>query len=225
MSRIAAWAACSLLVACAVSACGGASSNGVASKSANGIVTAAIDAIDGANSAHISGSLVSDGDPVSLNLDLVSGKGGRGEMSQGGLSFRIEVVGGEVYINGSEAFWNHFGGQGAEQLLNGKWLKAPASGQFASLAQLSNLHLLLGTLLTTHGALVKAGTSTVDGQSAVAVRDTAKDATLYVATTGPPYPLEIDKIGSQAGRIRLSGFNESVSLTAPRDAIDISKLR
>ena len=73
--------------------------------------------------------------------------------------------------------------------------------------------------------MVKAGTSTVDGQSAVAVRDTAKDATLYVATTGPPYPLEIDKIGSQAGRIRLSGFNESVSLTAPRDAIDISKLR
>ena len=225
MSRIAAWAASSVLLACVLAACGGASPNGVASKSPNGIVTAAIRAIDQATSAHLSGSLVSNGTPVSLDLDLVSGKGGRGEMSQGGLSFQIAVVGGEVYINGSEAFWDHFGGPAAEQQLNGKWLKAPASGSFASLAQLNNLHRLLGTLLSTHGALVKGGTTTIDGQSAVAVRDQTKDAILYVATTGPPYPLEIDKIGSQAGRISLSRFNESVSLTPPANALDISKLK
>jgi hypothetical protein len=122
MSRFAAWAVPSLLLACAISACGSTSGNGVASKSANGIVSAALGAIDGAKSAHISGTVLSAGTPVSLNLDLVSGQGGRGQMSQGGLGFRIEVVDNEVYINGSPTFWHHFGGAAAEQLFQGKWL-------------------------------------------------------------------------------------------------------
>jgi hypothetical protein len=227
--RLAAWTVCSLLLTCALSACGGGSSsaadNGVAAKSANEIVTAALAAIDGAKSAHIAGSVVSGGSPISLNLDLVSGKGGRGQMSQGGLGFQIEVVNHEVYINGSSTFWRHFGGAAAVTLLNGKWLKAPATGQFASLAQLSNLHQLVHTLLKTHGVLAKSGKSKVDGQSAVGVRDTNKDATLYVATTGKAYPLEVLKTGSQSGRLTLSRFNESVTLTPPSNAIDISQFK
>jgi hypothetical protein len=224
--RRAACVVASALLTCAISACGGSSSgNDVASKSANGIVSAAASAINGAQSAHISGSLVSSGTPISVNLDLVSGKGGRGDMSQGGLGFQIVVTGNEVYINGSQAFWRHFGGATAAQLFHGKWLKAPASGQFASLAKLSNLHVLLGKLLMTHGTLVKSGTSTVGGQSVVGVHDTSKNATLYVATTGQPYPLEIVKTGAQAGRITLNHFNEAVTLTPPANAIDISSLK
>jgi hypothetical protein len=221
--RIAACAACSLLVACAISACGGSSGNGVASKSPNAIVSAALGAIDSAKSAHISGNVVSGTSPITLNLHLVSGKGGRGQMSEGGLSFKIEVIGNEVYINGSPSFWKHFGGVAAAQVFQGKWLKAPASGQFASLAQLSNLHALLGTVLSTHGSLTKTGTTTVNGESAVGVRDTTQGGTLYVATTGKPYPLEILKSGGQGGRIVLNSFDQAVSLTAPANAIDISK--
>jgi hypothetical protein len=221
--RIAAWAACSLLIACAMSACGGASGNGVASKAPDAIVSAALGAIDGAKSAHISGKVVSGTEPISLNLHLVSGTGGRGQMSEGGLSFKIEVIHSEVYINGSPAFWKHFGGAAAAQVFQGKWLKAPATGQFASLAQLSNLHALLGTVLSTHGSLTKTGATTVNGQSAVGVKDTTQGGTLYVATTGKPYPLEILKSGGEGGRIVLNSFNQPVSLTPPANAIDISK--
>jgi hypothetical protein len=225
--RIAAWAASSLLFACAISACGGGSSsgNGVASKSPNEIVTAALAAINGAKSAHISGSVVSANSPITLNLALVSGQGGRGRMSEGGLGFSIEVVNHEVYINGSPAFWRHFGGATAAQVFQGKWLKAPASGQFASLAQLSDLHALLRTVLSTHGSLTKTGTTKINGQSAVGVRDTTNGGTLYVATTGQPYPLEILKGGTQGGRIVLGHFNDPVSLTPPANAIDISKFK
>lgn len=223
--RTAAWAACSLLLACALSACGGSSGNGVASKSPNEIVTAALGAIDAAKSAHISGSVVSANSPITLNLALVSGKGGRGAMSEGGLGFQIIVINKEVYINGSPAFWRHFGGATAAQVFKGKWLKAPARGQFGSLAQLSDLHALLGTVLSTHGALTKTGTTTINGQSAVGIRDTTNGGTLYVATTGQPYPIEILKGGTQGGRIVLNGFNDPVSLTAPADAIDISKFK
>jgi hypothetical protein len=221
--RVAAWGVSSLLFACALSACGGASSNGVASKSPSGIVSAALNAIDAASSAHISGTVVSGSSPISLNLSLVSGVGGTGDMSENGLSFKIVVIRNEVYINGSPGFWKHFGGATAAQVFKGKWLKAPASGQFASLAQLSNLHALLGTVLSTHGALTKTGTSTVQGESAVGVRDVTQGGTLYVASTGKPYPLEILKSGSQGGRIVLDDFDKSVSLTPPSGAIDISK--
>jgi hypothetical protein len=222
-SRIAAGVACFVFVACAVSACGGSSGNGVASKAPNAIVSSALNAIDGAKSAHISGKVVSGSSPITLNLNLVSGKGGSGQMSENGLSFKIVVLKHEVYINGSPGFWKHFGGTTAAQVFQGKWLKAPASGQFASLAQLSNLHALLSTVLSTHGSLVKTGTSTINGESAVGVRDTTQGGTLYVATTGKPYPLEILKSGAQGGRIVLNDFNQSVSLAAPANAIDITK--
>jgi hypothetical protein len=225
--RIAAWAACALLVACAISACGGGSSsgNGVAAKAPNAIVSAALSAIDTAQSAHIAGRVVSGTSPITLNLTLVSGKGGRGRMSEDGLGFQIDVIGHEVYINGSPAFWRHFGSAAAAKVFQGKWLKAPASGEFASLAQLSNLHALLSTVLSTHGSLIKTGTSTVAGQSAIGVRDKTNGGTLYVATTGKPYPLEILKSGGQGGRITLGDFDQPVTLTAPANAIDISKFK
>ena len=223
--RNAAGVACSLLVALAVSACGGSSGNGVASKAPSAIVTSALAAIDNAKSAHISGRVVSASLPITLNLDLVSGKGGTGSMSEGGLGFKIRVLNNEVYINGSPAFWTHFGGSAAAVVFQGKWLKAPATGRFAALAQLTDLHALLGSVLSTHGALTKIGTATVDGQSAVGVRDATNGGTLYVATTGQSYPLEIRKAGAGGGHITLGKFNEPVTLTAPANAIDISRFK
>jgi hypothetical protein len=226
MRRCAAWAASSLVLACAVAACGGgSSSNGVASKAPDQVVASALSAIDSAKSAHISGHVVSNSSRITLNLNLVSGKGGSGSMSEGGLGFKIIVVGNEVYINGSPAFWQHFGGAAAAQVFQGKWLKAPASGQFSSLAHLTDLHALLGTVLSTHGALQKIGTSTINGESAVGVRDKTNQGTLYVATSGAAYPLEISKPGAQGGRITFGKFNEPVTLAPPAQAIDISKFK
>jgi hypothetical protein len=218
-----------LFAAGAISACGGSSSpsgNGVASKSPDAIVSTATSAIDGVSSVHVSGSVVSGGTPISLDLSLVSGKGARGSMSENGLGFQLIGVGQYVYINGSPAFWSHFGGAAAAQLFQGKWLKAPATtGNFASLSSLTNLHQLLSGLLSSHGTLSKGATTTVNGQKVVPVKDTTKGGTLYVATTGKPYPVEILKTGAAGGHITFDRFNQSVSLTAPAHSIDISQLK
>jgi hypothetical protein len=225
-SRIATFAVCALVVVSALSACGGSSDNGVASKSPVAIVRAAGAAMDGVKSVHVSGSIVSGGSPITLDLDLVSGKGGRGNMSEGGLSFQLVANGKVVYINGSPAFWRHFGGAAVVALFKGKWLKAPAStGAFASLASLTNLHQLFSKQLSSHGKLTKGATTTVNGQKVVAVNDATKKGTLYVATTGKPYPVEILVTGAQAGHIVFDRFNESVSLTAPANSIDVSQLQ
>lgn len=173
---------------------------------------------------HVSGAVTSAGTPVTLNLNLVSGKGARGQMSEGGLGFQIVALNGTAYINGSDAFWRHFGGNTAAQLFKGKWLKAPETGQFASLAQLTNLQALVGQALSRHGTLSKGQTTTVNGQKVIAVNDTSQGGTLYVATTGNPYPVKISKSGSSGGQLSFDSFNQTVSLTAPANAIDISKL-
>jgi hypothetical protein len=213
------------LLALAMAGCGGSSDNGVASKSPDEIVNASSNAVNGVKSVHVSGTVTSQGQPITLDLGLVAGKGGGGQMSQNGLSFKIIDLGGEVYLNGSDAFWRHVGGNAAAQLFHGKWLRAPATGQFASLASLTDLHTLFSKLLSNHGTLAKGATSTIAGQKVVAVNDTTKGGTLYVATTGKPYPIEISKAGSNGGRILFDRYNASVSLTAPANSIDVSKLR
>jgi hypothetical protein len=211
-----------------VAACGGggaAPDNGVAAKSPDAIVSAATNAISGVKSVHVSGSLVSKGTPVSLDLNLVAGQGGAGRMSEGGLSFQLVALNQVVYVKGSDAFYQRFAGSAGAQLFHGKWLKTPATGQFGSLASLTNLQALFSALLSSHGTLATGGTSTVAGQKVVAVNDTTHHGTLYVAATGKPYPIEIVKLGADGGHILFDRYDESVSLSAPPNSIDVTKLK
>jgi hypothetical protein len=210
----------------AIAGCGAASSNGVAAKSPDAIVAAAKNAISGVKSVHVSGSVVASGVPVTLDLNLAAGEGGSGRMSQNGRSFQVVVVKRVVYVKGSDAFWRHFGGQAAVQLLHGKWFRGPATGEFAALAAfVTEPKNLFKELSSGHVALAKGGTSTVDGQKVIAVKDTSKGGTLYVATTGKPYPIKIAKTGSQnSGQVTFDRYNEPVSLTPPANSIDLSKL-
>jgi hypothetical protein len=211
-----------------VAGCGGSSSsgNGLESKSPSQILEAAKAAASKAASVHIDGTISSNGKPISLNMELLAGKGGKGTISQEGFTIKLIQVHGAVYINGSAAFYTHVGGAAAAQLLQGKWLKAPAnSGELASLAELTNLSRLIDTALANHGKLAKGATATIEGQKAIALKDTTKGGTLYVATTGTPYPLEIAKSGGESGKVLLDRWNQPVSLSAPAGAIDISKLQ
>jgi hypothetical protein len=225
---LSACAALLVLVAVSLGGCGssgGSSGNGIASKTPTEILSAATAAADSASSVHVTGSIVSAGSPITLDLELVSGKGGRGQISEGGLSFNLIQVDGTAYISGSPAFYSHFGGPAAAQLLEGKWLKAPASsGNFSTLGSLTDLNQLLNTALSDHGALAKGPVTTIDGQQVLSVTDASHGGTLYVATTGKPYPIEISKPGKTGGKISFSNWNAPVTLTAPKDAIDLSQL-
>lgn len=228
-------AALAALVALALAACGssgssggsggGGSPNGVAAKNANQIVAAATAAIDAVNTVRVTGSVKSGSRTIHLDLHLVSGKGATGSMAENGLSFKLISVGGEAYINGTPRFWHQFGGASAAQLLQGHWLRAPATtGDFASFSSLTNLHRLLTALLAHHGALSKGATSTLRGTPVIAVHDSARGGTLFVATTGKPYPLQISNQGASGGQLSFSEFNRSVTLTPPTNSIDITKL-
>jgi hypothetical protein len=216
------------IVAAAIDGCGGGSSsgNGIADKSPTEILAATKKVSDAAKSVHVSGSLVSSATPISIDVDLIAGKGGHGKLSQSGLAFELIEVANTVYIKGSSSFYKHIGGSAAARLLQGKWLKVPASSSgFASIGQLTNLRQLVDQTLADHGTLSKSGTTTIAGQKVVGVTDKGKGGTLYIAATGKPYPVQISRSGSGTGTITFDRWNEPVTLAAPTNAIDIAQLQ
>ena len=72
---------------------------------------------------------------------------------------------------------------------------------------------------------MKGASTTLIGQKVLAVKDTSAGGTLYVATTGPPYPVDVSKGGTGGGRIVFDGWNQPVSITAPASAIDVTQLQ
>lgn len=217
--------ALALVTAGSFTGCGGSGGNGVGDKSPSEIITAAKVAADAARSVHVSGSIFRGPSQITLDMNLLAGAGGSGKLSEAGVPFELIQTGATVYIKGSPAFYRRLGGEAAAQLLQGKWLKAPtSSSQFASIASFTDLRQLLEKTLSSPGALAKGATATLDGQKVIGVKDTSSGGTLYVATTGPPYPIEISKGGSDGGTIAFDRWNEPVSLAPPADAIDISQL-
>jgi hypothetical protein len=219
-----------VLTAASLVGCGGhgasAKPNGEASKPAARVFADARAAATSASAAHVSGNLVAGGTPITLDLDMARGQGAKGSMSTSGLQFDVIRIGGTAYIRGSDAFYKHFAGAAIAQLIHGKWLKASvAEGRFRSFAPLTNLGLLFARIGSGHGKLVNDGRTTYDGQQVVTVRDASDDSKLYVAATGTPYPVAIvGRKPGQSGTIRFGKWNEPVSLTAPKGAIDISRI-
>jgi hypothetical protein len=203
---------------------GGATSNGEAKKPAEQVVTDAQKAALDASAVHVSGSVVSSGQPLTLDLQLTKGKGGKGTITEGKLSFELVRVGSKAYIRGSDAFLRQVAGTAAAQLLHGRWLEGPATtGELASLAPLTDLEKLFAAALGSHGKLKNEGQTTYKGQKAVAIEDTTQGGTLYVAATGTPYPIAIEG-GHHKGAISFTDWNKSVAISAPKGAVDLSKL-
>jgi hypothetical protein len=212
-------AAVALLAGCGSS--GGAKSNGEAAKTGDQIIADAQAAALDATSVHVFGSA---GTALVVNLHLVSGKGGEGRMTANGLTFDIIRIGGFAYFKGDAAFWRQFGGAAAATLFKGRWLKEPAtSGRLASLTPLTDISKLFTAILSTHGTLAVGKETTIDGQPAIAIVDKTKGGTLYVATTGKPYPVALRKSGS--GAITFDEWDKPVTLDVPKGAVDISQLK
>ena len=213
-----------LAVAVLAAGCGGGGKgNGEAEKPPNEVVTDAQNAATAAKAVHVAGAIVDNGVPLTLDLWLVKGTGGKGSMAQQSLRFEIMRVGDKTYIKGSEAFLRRFAGAAGAALLRGKWLEGSATkGQLAALAPLTDIAKLFDSALASHGTLRNRGETEYRDQKVVAIKDITRGGTLYVAAEGTPYPVAIVG-GQERGEIRFDHWNETVSIEAPKDAVDLSK--
>ena len=214
----------------ALGACGGGSGsgNGVAAKSPNAIVNAAIGAISSAKSIHIAGTVTQTGTPMTFDLETTS-QGVRGEVTLDRIPVKVIYVGSSLYLYGGAAFWSRLtGSSSVAGQLDNKWLRLPASSGpgLSSFTRLLNPRNLLNTCCASgRGSLTKGTTGRVNGKSVVAVHDATDNATLYVATTGKPYPVEIVPTkGVTGGHIAFYPSNMPVTLAAPAGAVDATQL-
>lgn len=227
VARLPAAIAVTVSVALGVAACGGGSNgNGVQSKSPAAIIRATTGAAESLKSVHVDGSFTQGASTIGMNLRMVAGTGAIGSMSQQGRGFRLVLLHNTLYIDADASFWRAYGNAAAAALLKGRWLRTPATGSYASIAQIGNLRGFFRHVFGQHGTLSKTPVRTIAGTRAVGLTDTTQGGTLYVATTGKPYPLELTNgAGKTTGKLSFTSFNQPVRITAPKGSISLAQLQ
>jgi hypothetical protein len=199
-----------------------------ASKPGKQVVADAVKAADAASSVHMAGQIADSGKQVGIDMTIVRGKGANGSLTLAGDKVDLIVIGDTAYMRAGPTFWKKYGGPaGVGQLLSNKWLKFDTTNpQFGGLTNLTKQKTLFKQLSSTNGTVVNHGATTYNGQNVVAVFDSPENGTLYVASSGTPYPVAIVKksTSSTGGKVTFDNWNQSVTLTAPQGALDFSKL-
>ena len=200
-------------LAAAVAGCGGgSSSNGIASKSPTEILSASKAAALAASSVHLhttSGEVV-------LDMKLASA-GASGHLTLSGATLEMIRIGSDLYLKAPASLYQKIG-------INAKippdtWIKLTA-GTVPSLAAFTEMREQLSRLLNL-ASLTKGPTTTLEGQKVVELQQKLKvfSRSLYIATTGKPYPLQSLLKGRVAGKTTLSEWDTPVTLTAPPKSV------
>lgn len=201
-------------------------SNGVADLTPDEIVDKAAAALDAAKSYRMQGDINDEGQTMTLDFK-VAGEDVLGSISMQGAKVELLSAAGQFYIRPDAAFWKQNAGDGAEniaKLMAGRWAKlSPKDEDFKGFFQLADPH----QLLKPDGTLTKGQTKDVNGVSAIGLVDGSADGgTLYVATTGEPYPLLLEGPKGE-GQISFSDFGATfadVKAPAPNEVVDLDKL-
>jgi hypothetical protein len=206
------------------SSAGSGSSNGEPSKSANAILADVKAAVGKASAVHIHGGGKTSGSPLTIDLHLVAGRGGEGHISINGLGFDIIRIGQTLYFKGSQKFLQQYAG-GAAPLLAGKWFKVSSSTSgFSVFTPLTTISAFANQVLAGNGPYSKGSETTVDGQPVIGINAASNGGTLYVATTGPAYPIEIKGGTTNTGTIKLDGWDKPEALKPPPHPVDYAKV-
>ena len=207
------------LVTVAVSACGGATTtsspmtNGLEKRSAADALKAAAGALRAAASVHITGS-----DPSS-RVDLrMTRSSSTGTIEQGGVPVEVTVIGGTLYVKADQAGLKTFGvPQPFQRQDAGRWLNLGAQDfKGLTLADISS------QLAALHGPLEPKVRQAMFNGRKVVVISWQNGEKLYVANTGPAYPLRGESMGQNAGVVNYTEYGAPVHITAPSNAIAVT---
>ena len=205
-----------------------APANGIADKPPAQIVAAATKALASARSVHVKGTVRESGVPYTFDLVLkqASAKGSMTAPMLGikNAQFDFVVAAGKLFIR-SNTLWQKAGGTAAAQLLNNRWVVLPKASSrgfpFRSIRVFARLiHSGSG-----HKPRRAGPVTMINGRPAIPVR--SGDSIVYVATTGPPFPLRAMPTTHAAGQgvVDFIAYNAPVTIGPPPNAVDLNQLR
>jgi hypothetical protein len=201
--------------------------NGVAAMAAPAILDKAVATLDAAKSFSLKGDIADDGQKIALDIK-VSGEDILGSMTINGATVELLRVGGEMLIRPDEKFWTQNAGADAgatmTQLMGDRWARLSSkNAEFEDFFQIAEP----AELLKPEGTVTKSGTKTVNGVEAIGLVDGSSDGgTLYVATTGEPYPLLLQGPAGE-GELAFGDFGatfDDIKAPAAADVVDLDKL-
>ena len=221
--------------------------NGIESLAVKEIIAKSQAAANAASSVTVKGTMNEEGKDTSLDL-VLGADSGEGTITTNGTAMNIKSVGGKNYFqvpgNGWATLLGAAGGAGEEAgkevaaLVGDKWLVLPANA-----ASLDKSGGLIGVALSSIGMFIEkdpffkdfifpaertftvSGTGDVNGTPVVFLKDTSDGAVMAIQTVGEPYPVQIKAEGAgDSSTMTFSNWNAPVSVTAPTEVIDVSKL-
>jgi hypothetical protein len=197
------------------------------------ILAKAAAAIQAAETVRLKGGGSAEGESFEVDMHYGSAGQAYGTVSNSGRTIELRRVGQVVYLKADTAFWTASAGAEAAKLLGGKFLKAPLSDQrIAELASFTDKDAFVGEVLEPDGELSTGDTKEIRGTPAVGLVSkggTAGDnGTLYVATEGEPYPLQLAPVAGsgETGSLDFLEYGEPVEVETPpaADTVDVTKL-
>jgi hypothetical protein len=201
--------------------------NGVATKPPKQILAAVGKSLKQATSVHVHGNMPMDGKVGKFDIRIGANKA-KGTITApvktSLVTMGIITVHGKNYIKSSQ-MWKTVGGAAVAQLIGNRWGIMPA-GSSADFASFTTIKGMTDSLLNPGGTISRGAKRTINGQPTIALKD-SDGSIMYVATTGKPIvvrmvpPLAKAKLKEY---LDFTEWNVPVTVTAPANAIDFSKL-
>jgi hypothetical protein len=229
VNRLAGAGALAAVAAMSVTACTSSSSStsALAGLSADQIVQKSVADLKAASSVRITGKVVSSGQNIAVDLTDVAAQGCQGTLglAAAATSTSKAVTGtadiieadSTVYMKLSESFFTSAGLPASDfSDVSGKYIKLASGSDLASFAQLCNPSTLSTAFSKQDTGFVSAGTTTINGQPALAFKQpkNPSNGTVYVSQTATP---QIVRIAGPAGQgsIDFTDYNAHATITAP----------
>ncbi len=194
-------------------------SAGLESASADEVLAAARAALLRASSVHAKGDLVSGGTPYTIDMRMVRGAGAVGTMAVQGKGLALVRIGDTAYVRPDAAFLRSATNSASSvRLLSGTYFKVTArkSALFAPFVALTDAEQAFGSTLAPAGQVSKGAVTQLHKVRALDLLvDGGKSGHVFVALSGPPYPLRIVYGSTSAQHVDLDRFGARVKLAAP----------
>ncbi|MFE7560601.1 hypothetical protein [Kitasatospora sp. NPDC057500] len=241
--RLASTAAICLLLAAGATACGddkpSATKLDTAKLSAEEIQKKAKDALAGAGSVKVAGSVGNGAEKMTIDLALDTKGQCKGGITMPGMGkFELLGDGKQVFLKPDAEFITNVAGGGAEgakaaELLKGRYIAGVQDDpEMKELTTACNLKELTKSFLDDGKStdLTKGSAGTVNGAKTFSVKSknsSGDEVVLHVATEGTPYPLRVEKTGDDGGQMDFTEIDKPLTVQAPPadQVIDYSKFK
>ena len=192
--------------------------NALSGLTADQIATRASADLRTASSFRITGSATDAGQKITMNLS-VGRKGCAGTLGiKGQGSFTLLMIGKKLWIKPDDKFWKYAAGSAGTavlSLVSGKYIEPGSKGSsLGAMAAFCSPNQFAGSFGSHPAGLVKGVTTTISGQRALQIKDTADAASVYVSISARPEFLRLDG-GGNHGHLDFSHYNEPLHLLPP----------